>query len=399
MLSPRFPSTVTVTTRTDFADAAVPGLALRVTPTGAKSWSLRYRFGGRAHRVTLGTFPSLSLAQARDKARKTLGAVAMGHNPAEAKRSAARGHTVADLARDYIRDHAKVHKRSWEADDRMLNVEVLPHWRSRKVRDLTRRDVRALVEGIAQRGSPISANRCLALIRGMLNFGIRRDWLEANPAALIEKPGAERSRDRVLSDYELRLFWRLLDLERPTMAALMKLRLLTAQRGGELSGLRWTDIEADAFTIPADVAKNGRAHRVPVTVTVAAILASLPRVNEWVFPGRSDRAPMSDAKKAGQRMQDRMIAAMREHDPVAVLDFRGHDLRRTAATRMAASGIPQAHISRVLNHVDRGPRATAVYQRYDFDREKRVALETWDRELQRILEDHPQTGTVTPFAR
>jgi integrase len=296
--------------------------------------------------------------------------------------------------------HAKVHKRSWRDDDRMLNVEVLPKWKSRRATDITRRDVRALLEPIAKR-APVVANRCLALVRGMLNFGLRRDWITANPAALIERPGIERSRDRVLTDAEIALLWTLADMERPTMATLIKLRLLTAQRGGELSQLQWADVEADAFTIPAGIAKNGRAHRVPITGEVRRLLDALPKVagSPWVFPGRDPKSPMSDAKKAGQRMQDRMTAIARQSDPDASVDFRGHDLRRTAATRMAEAGIPTSHISRVLNHTEKGSRATAVYQRYEYDREKRIALEALEREVLRITAGQAQTGKVAPFAR
>lgn len=398
-LTAAFVDTITVSQRTDFADATVPGLSLRVTPTGAKSWALRYRVGGRVRRLTLGTVATLSLADARARARSEWKAIGKGADPATAKRDKTRGHTIADLATDYLAD-AKTRKRSWAQDDRILEADVLPKWRARRAADITRRDVRSLLEAIATR-APIAANRALALVRAMFNFGIRRDWVTSNPAALIEKPGTERSRDRVLTDDEIRRVWHLADMERPTMAAFIQLRLVTAQRGGELAQLRWVDVEADAITIPADVAKNGLTHRVPLTQTAQGIMETIPRGDDspWVFPGRSPDKPMGDAKKAGQRMQDRMTALAREQDPTARVDFRGHDLRRTAATRMASVGVPQQHISRVLNHVDRGPRATQVYQRYEFDKEKRIALEAWDRELQRILTDQPQTGKVAPFTR
>jgi len=397
-LTARFVDTVTVTKRTDYADITVPGLVLRVTITGAKSWALRYRVAGRLRRLTLGTLDTLSLAQARERAQEEWRTVGKGHDPAAAKQDAKRGHTIGDLAVSYMA-HAKVHKRSWRDDDRMLNVEVLPKWKSRRATDITRRDVRALLEPIAKR-APVVANRCLALVRGMLNFGLRRDWVTANPAALIERPGVERSRDRVLTDAEIALLWTLADMERPTMATLIKLRLLTAQRGGELSQLQWADVEADAFTIPAGIAKNGRAHRVPITGEVRRLLDALPKVagSPWVFPGRDPKSPMSDAKKAGQRMQDRMTAIARQSDRDASVDFRGHDLRRTAATRMAEAGIPTSHISRVLNHTE-GSRATAVYQRYEYDREKRIALEALEREILRITAGQPQNGKVAPFAR
>src|SRR5262249_15635361 len=153
---------------------------------------------------------------------------------------------------------------------RILDVDVLPYWRDRSVRELTRRDVRVLIERVADR-APIMANRVLATVRKMLNFAVDHDWLDANPAARIKKPSVEDSRDRVLSHDEIRRLWRVLSRtpttdERPApgrkratgskddplcpisapMAALLKVRLLTAQRGGEVAHMRWTDLTIDA---------------------------------------------------------------------------------------------------------------------------------------------------------
>ena len=135
---------------------AVPGLALRVTPLGVKTWSLRFRVGGQQMpRLTLGRYPTVRLETARKKAHHELRAVSDGANPAAEKKAARVGDTVHDLAKDYIDKYAKKHKRSWRDDARYLEAEILPAWRSRKVKELTRRDVRILIEGIAERGSPI----------------------------------------------------------------------------------------------------------------------------------------------------------------------------------------------------------------------------------------------------
>jgi integrase len=391
--------------RVELPDDDVPGLALRVTPQGAKTWAVRYRVEGgrrgRLRRLTLGAYPTLTLVDARKKARRALNAVAAtGMDPAAAKQAARQGETVADLAREYLEKYAKKHKRSWRDDERYLDADVLPAWTHRKVKELTRRDVRELIEGIADRGSPISANRCLALVRKMLNFAIERDWIEANVASRIAKPGTERSRDRVLSDEEIRLVWNACEAERPAMCALMRLRLLTAQRGGELMLLRWSDVDrANGWlTIPGSVTKNKVPHRVPLSAPAVDILNAVPRLSdEWVFAGRTGRRPLTDAKKAGRRIGHRVLAALQKDDPdVEAFDFRAHDLRRTASTKMAEAGISHADIARVLNHVDAGPRATQVYDRYSYDREKRVALDTWARMLTAILE-RKATGTVLPF--
>jgi integrase len=392
--------------RLELADDDTPGLSLRLTPNGARTWSVRYRVeGGRAgrmRRLTLGSLAVLSLAEARKKAREALNGVAFkGTDPAEEKQRDRQGDTVGDLAKDYLKRYAKLRKRSWQADERYLEAEILPAWRHRKVKDLGRRDVRELVEAIAERGSPISANRCLALIRKMLNFAIERDWIEANVAARIKKPGAERTRDRVLTDEEIRLVWQACVGERPALCALMRLRLLTAARGGELAQLRWTDIDGEWLTLPATVTKNKLAHRIPLTPAAKAILQTLPQIEgcDYVFPGRAGNRPLTDVKQGGRRVAERVLTKLREDDAaVETFDFRGHDLRRTAATRMAAAGVSQADIAKVLNHAEGGPRATQVYVRYRHDREKQIALQTWDRVLTAILEgDRP--ATVLPITK
>lgn len=394
-----------VTRRLEVPDDKVPGLALRITPNGVKTWTLRYRVEGgrrgRLRRLTLGSYPAVTLARARKAAGNALGHVATTHtDPATIKQAARLGETFGDLAKDYLARHAKRHKRSWREDDRILDADLLPAWRSRKVKDISRREVRELVEAIADRGAPIMANRTLALIRKMLNFAITRDWIEANPAARIPKPGAERSRERVLSDDEIRLVWDACEAEATALCALMRLRLLTAQRGGELAHVRWTDIDGDWLTLPSTVTKNKLAHRVFLTPAAQRVLESLPRVEgtDYAFPGRLETRPIGDVKKAARRIAARVLAKLRETDPsMETFDFRGHDLRRTAATKMADAGISQADIAKVLNHAEGGPRATTVYNRYAYDREKRIALETWARTLATILEPKDPAATVLPF--
>jgi integrase len=382
----------------EFTDTVCRGLALRMTPDGVLSWSLRYRTpggrAGRSLRVSLGKLDDLDLKQARAKADTERGKVAKGEDPAQTKKDAkaakARtGDTVGDLAKSYIAKHAKVKKRTWEDDQRYLDVEILPTWKHRKVKEIARRDVRVIIERIVDRGSPIAANRCLAVIRKMLNYGVANDWLDANPAALIEKPGQEQSRERVLTDDEIRLVWAACEAERPAMAALQKLRLLTAQRGGELSQIMWTDIEGSWLTLRADTTKNKKAHRVYLTPTARALVDALPRIVDcdYVFPGASGNRPCSDHKKAGQRIQAHVLAELQaEDDSIEHFDFRGHDLRRTASTKMAEAGISQTDIAKVLNHVEGGPKSTHVYNRYQYDREKQIALETLERVIIGVIE-------------
>jgi integrase len=411
--------------RVEIFDAVVRGLALRVTESGHKSWSVHYRVGGRLRRHTIGTVAQFTLAEARAAAYDAARGAAKGKDAGAEKKATRLGETIGDLAREYVERHAKAKKRSWADDQRMLDVDILPKWKTRKVKELSRRDVRELVEAIAERGAPITANRCLALIRKMLNFGIERDWLEANVAARIKKPGAEASRDRVLADDEIRAIWRcvtnlpttaqlpapgrkrakgdddnpLCPLS-PAQAAIIQLRLLLAQRGGEVARMRRPDIEFVAddlawWTIPGEHTKNKKPHRVPLVGQALAIVTAQIAANDAgreAEPADDDEHDDRDDREreyvftSGETgAQDRAKKAPGTLAKLLGIDFRGHDLRRTAATKMREAGISREDVSRVLNHVEAGPRATLVYDRYDGDREKRRALETWERVLTRII--------------
>ena len=394
------------TGRTELYDAHARGLSLRVTANGVKSWLLRFRVGGQQMpRLTLGQYPTVGLEAARKKkAQRALRAVDGGANPAAEKKAVRQGELVADLAKEYIERHAKKFKKSWREDERMLDADVLPLWRNRTVKELTRRDVRILIEAIADRGSPIVANRCLALVRKMLNFAVQRDWVDANVASLMAKPGAEQSRDRVLTADEIRRVWAACAGERPALCAVLKLRLVLAQRASELAQLRWTDIDFETgwITFPPAVTKNGEAHRVPITPPALDLLTALPQVDdcEWVFPGRTARQPLGDMKKGGQRIAKRVLAQLQTENPtVTAFNFQGRDLRRTASTFMAEAGISQADIAKVLNHVEDGPRATHVYNRYQYDKEKQIALTTWSRKLTEILENTDAKSNVIPMTK
>jgi integrase len=420
LLTTRFLKTLkpSGTQRTEYFDSLSAGLCLRMSPSGVATWTLLYRTQpdvatgqapAKMRRLTLGRYPDVDLKAARKRARIERGKVAHGGDPAgakqDARQAAARtGDTVGALAAEYLDKYAKKFKRSWRDDARMLDVEVLPHWKARKVVELTRRDVRALIEAIADRGSPITANRCLALVRKMLNYGISKDWVEGNVAALIEKPGAERSRDRVLTDPEIRLVWEACAEERQATCAVTRLRLVTAQRGAEVVAMKWSDLDLASgwWTIPAAISKNKKAHRVPLTAPAIELLSAQPQIVgcEWVFPSRVGNRPLTDAKQAGRRIAARVLTRLQEDDlTVQHFDFRGHDLRRTASTKMAEAGVPQADIARVLNHAEGGPRATQVYNRYAYDAEKRRALEMWARALAAILDAQPVSRVVAFPAR
>ncbi len=336
---------------------------------------MRYRVAGRRRRVSLGTYPAMSLADARRRARQVLGEVASGQDPGQVRQDARAAGTFRDLAQLYLDKHARVKKRSWRQDRRIICSELLPLWRATSAREIRRRDVRELLEGIAERPAPIMANRVLALVRKIFNFGIAREIVEFNPCAQLERPGKERQRDRVLRDDEIRRFWRMLDGEQREIAAAFRLRLVTAQRGGEVLDMRWADVDLGDrwWTIPASDTKNGLPHRVPLNFLAIEILTAL----RSEATKRTPEPPYVLVGARGKRQRSEACARL------GLPDFRGHDLRRTAASRMASAGVQRLVIAKVLNHVERG--VTAVYDRHAYDAEKRHALDAWSRELATVL--------------
>lgn len=373
----------------DFRDEGLPGFGLRVSPGGRKTWVAVYRHNNRLRRMTLGVFPHVSLAEARDKAKDALHDAGNGGDPATTKTEERRAETFADLAREYIERHAK-HKRSGDEDIRILlgsphkkrtgkkpHVPLVTRWGSRKAREITRRDVRDLLDEIGAR-APIMANRVLALVRKMFNFAIERDWLTANPCQMVKRVAPERQRDRVLSEDEIRALWKALDSEDAIIAAVFRLRLLTAQRGGEVLGATWDEMDLTSgwWTIPAARSKNGLAHRVPLSPQALKVLKSLRSVtgdSSWVFPSpKKEDASIAHAQKAIERLVEG-----------SGVDFRGHDLRRTAASLMVGAGVPRLVVSKILNHVETG--VTAVYDRHSYDPEKRAAVDFWGKRLEQIV--------------
>jgi integrase len=331
----------------------------------------------------------VSLADAREKAREALRGAQGGKDLAAEKIEARCAETFAELAEEYIERHASK-KRSGREDVRLLkgsphkkktgkkpHVPLVTRWGTRKVKEITRRDVRDLVDDVAAR-APIMANRVLALVRKMFNFGIERDWLEINPCHMVKRPAAEHQRDRVLNDDEVRAVWKALDDEDAVIASVFRLRLLTAQRGGEVLGATWAemDLAGGWWTIPAERSKNGLAHRVPLSPQAARVLKALRAVtgdSTFVFPSpKKDQACIAHAQKAIERVVERSGVA-----------FRGHDLRRTAASLMVGAGVPRLVVSKILNHVETG--VTAVYDRHSYDLEKRAALDYWGRRLDAIV--------------
>ncbi len=236
------------------------------------------------------------------------------------------------------------------------------------------------------------------------------------PASRIKGPWLEQSRDRVLGDDEIRELWHVLEqlalpvtpdaveagsdsdaqpirrVITPATAQAFQVQFLTAQRPGEARDMKWAhiDLETGWWTLPASATKNGKAHRVPLPEWAVAILrerkATAKESAVHVFENRTGSILHRGKKAASLLCQ------------VLSFEFRAHDLRRTAATRMAEAGIAREHLAKVLNHTEGGAAATRVYDRYTYDAEKRQALDAWARSLNAFLENDRGRKKVLAFS-
>ena len=376
------------------------GLGVRVTPNGKKVFIFKYRFDSKVRWMTLGSYPKMSLADAHRRHADAWDLLNQGVDPAAqaiAEREEERkAPTMADLADEYLEKWAKPRKRSWREDKRILEKDVLPEWGRRKVRDITRRDVIRLLDGIIDRGAPIMANRTLAVIRRMFNFAVSRDIVPATPCMAVQAPAPENRRDQVLTQDEIRALWR--GLEGAKMAEgtklALKLQLVTAQRKGEIISAAWDEIDLTDrwWTIPAEKSKNRLPHRVPLSCLAAEFLQAAKALagdSSWIFP-----SPRGDKHITPEAVDH----ALRRPGLEALgFTFVPHDLRRTAASHMTGMGIPRLVVSKILNHVERG--VTAIYDRHSYDREKRQALEAWGRRLKAIVQGAEEEEKIIPLIR
>jgi integrase len=404
--------------RREVPDGLIAGLYLVVQPSGSKSWAVRYRAAGQPRKLTIGAWPAIQLSDARELARRALLSVAEGADPARAKQTAKRAggpgperDLIERLAADFVDRYAKANTRetSWRETERILGKVLAPDadppWRGRRVQDIGRRDVIELLDAVHDRGSPIMANRTLATIRRMFGWFVERGVIEASPCAGIRAPAAELSRDRILSDDELRAVWSASGAIGHPFGPLVRLLLLTGQRREEVTGMRWTelDLERRLWTLPRERVKNDSEHTVPLSPAAVAILEALPRIGRspFVFT-TTEKTAVSGHSRAKVRLDDEILhaaraaAAAKGRDPAEVKAWPRwtfHDLRRTAASGMARLGVQLPVIEKVLNHSSGSfAGVVGVYQRHSFADEKRAALEAWGRFVEELVRGNRADG-------
>lgn len=391
-------------------ETSLPGsFGLRVTANGVKSWIIMYRIEDpknpgkmKQQYRKVGSYPSLSLAKAREIARDALKLAGQGIDPIKAKESekqkVAAIKTVREAVGVFIQRHAKAKNRSWEEVERVFNVYIIPKMGDRPLPSITPADIHNVLDALMDAGHPYMANRLFAHTRKFFNWCAERHWISEPPTKHISRPAEEEARDRILDNSEVKRLWQgCTDLGWP-FGPYFKMLLVTGQRRNEVAGMKWEhlDLGNKLWTLPKEETKAKRQHEVPLSPLAVEILEALPRNGTYVF-STTGKTPISGFSKAKKRC-DEIIATnqlkaagkkkwtekMLQQNQLA--PWRLHDIRRTVASGMAEIGVAPHVIEKVLNHsTGQISGVAAVYNRHTYLREKTDALNAWARALEAIV--------------
>jgi integrase len=355
---------------------------------GGKSWFFVKSSDGARHRFKFGTYPEMSLAEARGKANTLAGKLAAGGLPKKQpkKESAAGLRSVDDVAKAFIEDYKRDHK-SWRDVELDLGKHVLPLLGKRRADKIKRTDIGdvllELIEG------PRLHNKLLSHLHVMFKWAARRGVIDANPVTGFETLKTS-SRDRVLSDAELRQLWWACEKVGYPYGPYCQLLMLLGQRRTETAAMERALVghNSGLWEIPAERTKNGLTHLVPVPPTALQILAGLPVLlnankepSRFLFPASSKLVNHMTTYSEGKELLD---------EASGLSGWWFHDLRRTMSTGMASLGVPIVVTEAVLNHIS-GQKSgvAATYNRYQYLRERTEALEAWAEHLMQIVQPPP----------
>nr|WP_280863897.1 integrase arm-type DNA-binding domain-containing protein [Falsiroseomonas frigidaquae] len=410
--------------RVEIRDTVAPGLVLRITSGGVMTWSLRTRTAdGRQTRPKLGTYPALSLSDARKAATAMLGAVQKGRDPVQEKREAraarvrlvaAQASTVAARLAEWQAARLADPSEPWSAKyaaeiARACNQAIIPKLGALQLDQTTREQWTRLIAAwrravVQPKAKPVEGTRRPAgapardgagaaaflyrTVSAFLNFAEAHGWvplplLPRKGASVIAPPPAARA--RVLSEAELVAIWRAADREPPKLRAFVRLLILTGAREAEVAEISAgeVDLAAGRWTIPGARTKNGIGYTLPLSPLA---LAELRAVWPAEAPDPADRLLGRSAARGFQgfgRLKIRMDAATR------VTGWRWHDIRRTARTGMTRLGVPRDHAEAAINHISGRTQLERTYDRHDYAPEVLAALATWQAHVAGLVGREP----------
>lgn len=365
------------------------GLGLRITPKGKKTFFYRYRFAGKTKRFTIGEFPAVSLADARKEVGNLKSDISKGIDPQlekqKAKEAPKKETSFSDLCDRFKRHHLSTLRDSTKTEyERIIDAELLPAFKKTPAKKLNRKQIIDLLDTIAiDRGKLTLSNRVRATLSSIYSFGVDKGIVNANPVLTVKRKKNETMRKRFYDEKEIKELWDAVEKQPEPMQYIYKFLFLCGQRSGETKRMKWDhiDFKNQTWTIPKEETKAKRENIVPLSDQALKILETLHPLtgkSDYVFlspVGKNN--PISQLQKATERIRKKS----------GIKDFRVHDIRRSVATHMAKNGVEREIIGKILNHkgLAQDDQVTAIYDRYDYLKEKRIALNRWSNKLQQIL--------------
>lgn len=389
--------------RTEYYDDTATGLILRVTKTGFKSFAFRYWYDGQSKQITIGKYGDLSLSEARKFVKGDLKngikgykqILAEGKDPLKMRqqeRETSSEITFKELSDVYDGIHLPTLRESsqnyhtWAMDSK-----VLPKLGKNPLNEITKSDIVRLLDSIAIAGeAEATANKVRSRLHHMFEFAKSRSYVESNPVSdtkLYE--GGNNESERYYSADEIKNIWQTIEGLNEPVRSYLKIILLTGQRRTETHMMQWkdiqhvkdTDFEGWVWTIPKQYAKSNRDHIVPLSPLALDILNGLKNDtgNPFVFS-----SILNNDIPIGLKTIKRAVKTIKDESEVS--DYRLHDTRRTVATWLAKLSTPAEVVSKVLNHKTGGGGSlvTRIYNRYEYRKERQIALNKWANEVQKI---------------
>ena len=358
------------------------GFAIRVFPSGVKTFLFIYERDGKRKQLNLGTYPHTTLAEAREAYAYTLNSLVRGEplTPPlpEPPPSVT---TVKDLQEQYVTHvEADNQAKAWAYSQKMTLAKHLKPWYDRDIKSITKTDAIDLLKGIQTTGQ--AGRNAKKVFNALFEYAVNMEMIAISPFFRITKVVPNMGgifKTRVLNEADLHHVWHAIDKGTGSAKAkrILKLILVTGQRPGEVLGIHRRELEGDWWIIPPDRAmKGGRHHRVYLTGTAKKLIGD---ASGYIFPTRE-----TVTSKENVAMNKVTVSRIvRDEKYYGLQPWTPHDLRRTARTHMARIGVPEEHAEAVLNHAKQG--MVQVYNQYAYDKEKQEALLRWEAELLRIV--------------
>lgn len=363
--------------REEYRDSDCPGLVLRITPNGIKTFSFPFRLGGRTGRLSIGRYPQITLKNAREIVNQAKSEIVNNIDPRNKKRAdrKALDNTLQILLNQFIEKYSKKKNKSWRQAEYNLRLYLLRPLGVKPAIQINRADILSIIDDLISQGKLTTANRALAHMKRFFGWLVERGYIDYSPAIHIKPLYKENPRERVLSDNEIKEIWKSLDQVSDSYKNCIKFLFYCGQRLSETANLRRSQIQDNIWHLTSEDTKNKTPSLVPLSEKVQDLIKKTSGdENDYVFSsGRIGDLPINGFSKAKKNLDKHC----------KVTDWKFHDIRRTVATNLSKMGYDRLLIKRILNHVDRD--VTAIYDRYQYINEKKDALQQWAEKLDKIV--------------